>query len=129
MRDKSDAEDIVQDTFVKLVEKNPLFSSHEHETAWLITVAKNLCVSRLRSPWRKNKCELLESYPTRDSREHELIELVGSLPTKYRIVIHLHYYEGYSTSEIAKITKQKDSTVRQQLARARGLLKQQLTEE
>ena len=124
----TEAQDIVQDVFLKLVEKRPVFSTPEHETAWLITVTKNLCISRLRSPWYKNSCELLESHPAEDSDQHELVELVQSLPAKYKIVIHLYYFEGYSTKEIAKITKQKESTVRQQMTRARELLKKYLEE-
>jgi len=132
MGNKSDAEDIVQDVFVKLMEKQPNFNSDEHQTAWLITVTKNLCKSRLRSLWRKNASlddGLLDTYPTQNSNQLELIETLMSLPVKYRIVIHLFYYEGYSTKEIAGITKQKESTVRQQLTRARGLLKKYLEEE
>ena len=123
MGSKADAEDIVQDVFVKLVEKQPEFESLEHETAWLVRVAVNLCKSSLRSHWRRKTTPLLDDYPAQTDEQHELMETVLSLPDKYRIVIHLFYYEGYSTKEIAEMTEQKDSTVREQLTRARRMLK------
>ena len=123
MGGKADAEDIVQDVFLKLVEKQPVFESAEHETAWLIRVAVNLCKSRIRSHWWKTTVSLLENYPAQTSEQQEVMETVLSLPTKYRAVIHLYYYENYSTKEIAEITKQKESTVRAQLTRARQMLK------
>lgn len=121
---KADAEDIVQDVFVKLFQKQPQFESEAHEIAWLIRVTVNLCKSRLRSPWRKNTTELLESYPAENYEQHSIMQTVLSLPHKYRVVIHLFYYEGYSTKEIADITQQKEPTVRQHLTRARRMLKQ-----
>ena len=123
MGGKADAEDIVQDVFIKLFEKNPGFESPEHEAAWLIRVTVNLCKSRLRSSWWKKTVPLLESYPAETGRQQSIMQTVLSLPSKYRIVIHLFYYEGYSTKEIADITTQKESAVRQQLTRARRMLK------
>jgi len=123
MGGKADAEDIVQDVFVKLFEKQPSFESPEHETAWLIRVTVNLCKSRLRSHWWKKSVPLLDDYPAQNDEQQDIIHTVLSLPSKYRIVIHLFYYEGYSTKEIAEITKQKESTVREQLTRARRMLK------
>ena len=123
MGNKSDAEDVVQDVFVKLFEKRLEFESSEHETAWLIRVAVNLCKSRLRSHWHKKTVPLLETYPAQTNEQQEILETVLSLPSKYRTVIHLFYYGGYSTKEIAEITKQKESTVREQLTRARRMLK------
>ena len=123
MGSKSYAEDVVQDVFVKLFEKQPVFESFAHETAWLMRVTINLCKSRLRLHWWKKTVPLLETYSAQSSEQHELMETVLSLPAKYRIVIHLFYYEGYSTKEIAEITEQKDATVREQLTRARRMLK------
>jgi RNA polymerase sigma-70 factor (ECF subfamily) len=120
---KAEAEDIVQDVFIKLLEKQPHFESSEHETAWLVRVTVNLCKNRIRSHWWKKTAPLLESYPTQDSEETDIMQAITSLPTKYRSVIHLFYYEGYSTQEIAEITEQKESTIRQQLTRARRMLK------
>ena len=119
----ADAEDIVQDVFVKLFQKQPLFESAGHETAWLIRVTVNMCKNRLRSFWRKNTVPLLESHPAEDNEHHNTMQAVLALPTKYRVVIHLFYYEGYSTKEIAEITEQKEATVRQHLTRARRKLR------
>ena len=123
---RTDAEDIVQDVFVKLFEKQPHFESSEHETAWLIRVTVNLCKNTLRSHRWKKTVPLLESYPAQTNEQQEILQTVLSLPSKYRIVIHLFYYEGYSTKEIAEITEQKESTVRERLTRARRILKNYL---
>ena len=123
MRDKSDAEDAVQDVFMKLYEKQPHFESPDHEIAWLIKVTVNLCKNRLRSHWWKRAEPILETHPAQTDEQQSIMQTVLELPSRYRIVIHLFYYEGYSTKEIAEITKQKESTVRQQLTRARRMLK------
>ena len=120
---RADAEDAVQDAFVKLWEKQPSFESLEHETAWLVRVTVNLCRSRLRSPWRKRTTQLFDDYPAQTEQQQSLVQSVLALPQKHRTIIHLFYYEGYSTREIAQLTRQKDSTVRQQLTRARRELK------
>ena len=120
---KAEAEDIVQDVFVKLIEKQPCFETEEYETAWLIRVTVNLSKNRLRSHWRKKTEPLLDIYPAKTEEQHNLMETVLTLPPKYRTVIHLYYYEGYSTKEMAEITGQKESTVREQLTRARRMLK------
>jgi len=124
----ADAEDVVQDVFVRLFEKPPRFESDAHETAWLIRVTVNLCKSRLRSHWWKKTEPLLDTHPAQNDEQGDLINAVLALPMKYRAVIHLFYYEGYSTREIAEITEQKESTVRQRLTRARRMLKKYLTE-
>ena len=129
MGSKAEAEDAVQDVFVKLVEKQPHFESAEHETAWLIRVTVNQCKSRLRTHWWKKTVPLLDTIPAATAAQHGITETVLSLPVKYRTVIHLYYYEGYSTKEIAEITKQRDATVREQLTRARRMLRSFLEEE
>ncbi len=129
LANQADAEDVVQEVFVKVMEKRPSFESAQHEAAWLIRVTVNLCKSRLRSSWWRKTVPLLKSYPAQTSEQHYLMETILSLPAKYRIVIHLFYYEGYATQEIAEITGQKESTVRSQLTRARQKLKAILKEE
>ncbi|MDR0248334.1 MAG: sigma-70 family RNA polymerase sigma factor [Oscillospiraceae bacterium] len=123
---RADAEDAVQDAFVKLFEKRPSFESSEHETAWLIRVTVNICKNLLRSPWRSKTAPLSDSYPARNEEQSDVLQAVLSLPAKYRAVIHLHYYEGYSTKEVAALTKQKESATREQLTRARRMLKKYL---
>jgi len=124
-----DAEDVVQEVFLRAYEKAPEFESEEHETAWLIRVTVNLCNSRLRSPWKKHREPLLDSYPAAEPEQRELLEHVLSLPPKYRAVIHLFYYEGYPVKDIAELTGQKESTVRSLLTRARQKLKSDLKED
>lgn len=85
----------------------PVFESPEHEIAWLIRVTVNLCKSRLRSNWWKKTVPLLESYPAKSAEQGYLMETILSLPAKYRIVIHLFYYDGYLTKEITEIIEQK----------------------
>ena len=126
MGSKEEAEDVVQDAFLTLLKKDPAFQSPEHETAWLIRVTVNLCKSRLRSHWWKTRVPLLESHPAQDEEQQGLMESVLKLPSKYRIVIHLFYYEGYPTKEIAALTGQSDSAVRSQLSRARHMLRNSL---
>ena len=123
MSNKADAEDIVQEVFIKAMEKAPYFQSLEHETAWLVKVTVNLCRSRLRSPWWRKTEPLYDIYPAQNNEQQSILETVLSLPSKYRIVIHLFYYEGYSTREIAEITDQKEVTVRSLLTRARHMLR------
>ncbi len=123
----AEAEDIVQETFLRLYQYTGNFESVEHEKAWLIRVAVNLCKNKMRSSWWKNRTELLDIYPAKTEEEQELINEVMKLDYKYRTVIHLYYYEGYSTSEIARITGQKEGTVRSLMTRARKQLKLQLT--
>jgi len=125
----SDAEDIVQEVFLRTYEKAPEFESEEHEKAWLIRVTVNLCNSQLRSPWYKRRWPLLESYPATEPEQHELLEQIMTLPSKYRTVIHLFYYEGYSIKDISGVTGQKESTVRCHLTRARQKLKSILKED
>ena len=124
MGNTADAEDVVQDTFVKLLDKQPSFESLEHETAWLIRVSVNFCKMRLRSHWWKKTDPLLDVYPAQTDEHQSLMQTILTLPSKYRIVVHLFYYEGYSTKEIAEMTKQTEVAVRKQLSRARQMLKE-----
>lgn len=123
LADAQEAEDAVQDTFLKYLEKSPRFESPEHEKAWLIRVTVNGCKSRLRSPWRKRSMPLLDSLPSADKGERETLEAVMALPAKDRAAVHLFYYEGYKTAEIASMTGEAEGTVRSRLSRARGKLK------
>lgn len=121
--DPQEAEDVVQDTFLRLWEKAPIFENPAHERAWLLKVAVNGCKSRLRAPWRRRTAPLLDSYPAADPEEQALMEVIQSLPPKDRTVLHLYYYEGYQTAEIAAMTGWREGTVRSRLARARDRLR------
>lgn len=127
----SDADDIVQQTFLKLLTRNVAFTDEEHEKRWLIRVCINECNSFFSSFWRKNMTPIdsLEDRPAFSSeKDTELYEAIKRLPAKCRIVVYLFYYEGYPTKEIADILHIKEATVRTRLVRARNLLKEQLKE-
>ena len=120
--DAHEAEDAVQDTFLRCLEKAPDFESPAHEKAWLLRVTVNGCKSRLRSPWRRRTAPLLDTYPAAGLEEQSLMETIGKLPAKDRTVLHLYYYEGYQTAEIAQMTGWREGTVRSRLTRARAKL-------
>ena len=124
--DAHEAEDAVQDAFLRYWERAPDFPDAARERAWLLTVTVNGCRSRLRSPWRRRTAPLLDAYPAEDPEERELLEAVQALPPRDRAVVHLYYYEGYQTAEIAAMTGQREGTVRSRLSRARGKLRELL---
>ena len=127
-----DAEDVVQDTFIKYISKNNDFESKEHIKAWLLRVAINLAKNKMTTFFRR-KVIPMEDYmldiamPSEDS--NNLLNTVMSLPQKYRIVIHLFYYEDYSVKEIADILKISPDNVKTRLTRGRKQLKIMLKEE
>ncbi len=124
-----DAEELAQDTFVKLMDRQPVFESEEHRKAWLLRVAINLSKNRLRSSWFV-KTQPLEEYNIPFTpEENNVLSAVQQLPVKYRSVIHLFYIEGYSVLEIGQLLGRKASTVASQLHRARNILKSKLEEE
>ncbi len=127
--DAPEAEDAVQDTFLRYLEKRPALRDEGHERAWLLTVTANLCKSRLRARKRHPAVELLDVYPAPDGESREVAEAVLSLPANQRAAVHLHYYEGYTTQEIAGILGQRPGTVRSWLFRAREALRKYLTED
>ena len=117
-----EAEDAVQDTFLKYLEKTPVFFNPAQEAAWMTRVTVNRCISLLRSPWRKKVAPLPPELPAQEPEAQELEELYR-LPPKDRAALHLYYYEGYSTEEMASILGLSPSSVRSRLARARAKLK------
>ena len=124
--DVSEAEDAVQDAFLRYLEKKPAFRDGEHQRAWLLKVLANGCKSRLRSRKRHGTVELLDVYPAPDQGSREVLEAVLALPPRERAAVHLFYYEGYSTEEIAAILGQRPGTVRSHLTRARQALRERL---
>jgi RNA polymerase sigma-70 factor, ECF subfamily len=129
MKNLSDAEDITQEVFIKLLEKKPSFENVEHEKAWLIRVAINLSKDKLKSAYFKNTAPLDGDFIDITKEDNEIIESVLTLPLKYRSIVLLYYYEDYSISEVATILSLKESTVGSQLSRARKLLKPILKED
>lgn len=132
LKNKSDAEDVCQDVFLKIIDKSPEFEDKKHEKAYLIKTAVNMCKNKLTSFWNKNKCSednIPESGAYDNYKDDTVINAVLSLPEKYRITVYMFYYEGYSTLEISKIIGKSDAAVRSYLHRAREKLKTVLKEE
>ncbi|MDE6320078.1 MAG: RNA polymerase sigma factor, partial [Lachnospiraceae bacterium] len=125
MKNSVDAEDMVQETFLKLISSKKQFESEEHEKAWLIVTASNTCKDELRR-W-KRRLENIKSLYRQENvvrkEDDRVLEWVMALPVKYKQVIYLYYYEGYRTSEIAGMLHCSESTVRNQLLRGRSILK------
>lgn len=126
-----DANDVVQDVFLKLYTKAPVFEDELYLKRWLMRVTINECKNLWNSYWWKNT-EGIDDYAnqllTQDEEASDLYMAVMELPKKYRICIHLFYFEDYSTREMAELLHEKESTVRMRLVRGRKLLKQRLKE-
>ena len=124
-----DAEDICQTVFIKYMCSDIEFESAEHEKAWIIRVTINACKDLLKSFFRSrtvNLNELICESDSVSSQSSEVLEAFLSLPPKYKNVIHLHYYEGYTAPEIAEILGKNVNTVYTLLTRAKKLLKETL---
>ncbi len=125
MKNAEDAEDMVQETFLKLISSKKQFDSEEHEKAWLIVTASNTCKDELRK-WKRRQENIKSLFRQENvvrTEEDRVLEWVMTLPVKYKQVIYLYYYEGYRTSEIASMLHCSESTVRNQLLRGRRILK------
>ena len=128
MKNKSDTEDAVQETFLKMIRKGPAFESTEHEKAWLIRTASNTCKDALKSFWRKHEdieehCDVQS--PISVALDY-VMDVVMGLPDKYKDVVYMYYYEGYNSNEIAEMLKKLKSTIRNYLHEARAILKERL---
>ena len=121
-----DAEDIMQNVFIKFIKCDVNFESDEHIKAWLIRVTINLSKNLLASAWFKRTTTLEDDIVVTLREESEVYRYVLDLPAKYRTVIHLFYYEDMSTASISEILNIKESTVRSQLHRARNMLKNKM---
>ena len=114
LKNWTDAEDTVQDVMLKWMQKNPSFTSTEHEKAWFIRITINSCKDKLRSFWHRKidlPGEPAVFPPSMPEEESRLMDVVLTLPTTQRLVILLHYYEGYSLNEIAELLKRSPNTV------------------
>ena len=129
LENPADAEDVVQEVFLKLLTARPSFRDAEHEKAWLIRTTLHRAADLRKAASRRNvplEEALLASAPEPEDR---LLAAVRVLPEKYGAVIHLHYYEGYSLKEIGKLLGLPAATVGTRLARGRERLRQSLKEE
>ena len=128
LKNRCDAEDITQEVFLTYYRKAPRFLNSQLEKAWLMKVTVNKCKSLLRAKYRE-ELPLTEDISYLPPEESAVLEAVLSLEEKYRLPIHLHYYEGYSLEEIAKILHVRPGTVGSWLTRGRERLKQILKED
>jgi RNA polymerase sigma-70 factor (ECF subfamily) len=124
---KSDAEEAVQEAFIKLLYKAPTFVDTEHEKAWVIRVLINICKNLTGSLWRKRviRMEEIEAYCA-STADAELVESVLRLPFKYKAAIHLFYYEDYSVKQIAEALRISESAVKMRLQRGRERLRTEM---
>ncbi len=129
LKNHADTEDIFQTVFLKYALSSAVFENTEHEKAWFIRVTINACRDLLRSFFRSRTVPLdvladQEAPSFADNRE--VLEAVLSLPAKYRDVVYLHYYEGYTAPQIGEILGKKTNTVYTLLTRAREQLRRLL---
>jgi len=128
-RNKSDADDIYQEVFLRYIRKKPQFETEEHKKAWFIRVTINCCKKMWVSAWIRKMAPIDETIVFETKEETNLHYELQKLPMKYRAVIHLFYYEDLSVEEISEILNQKPSTIRTQLTRARYKLKEIMKED
>ena len=125
VKNKYDADDILQEVFLRFIKCKDKVNNDEHAKALLIRITINCTKSMLTGSWFKKTAPLSEDLSVSFS-QNDTLDAVLRLPKKYRTVVHLHYYMGYTTDEIAKILNSKPSTVKSQLHRARKQLKKSL---
>ena len=128
MKNTADTEDIIQEAFCRLIKAGTVFANAEHEKAWLIRTASNLCKNNLRHWWRKR--ENIEDHGNLQAGNafeiDDTFKVVMSLPDKYKSVVYLYYYEGYDSVDIAHILHKPQSTIRYLLSKARKILREKL---
>ena len=126
MKNRYDAEDALQETFLRLLRADVTFVDERHELGWLIRTASNVCRDMLKSKARQH--EDLADYPELPAPEREdgLLAAILELPQKYKAAVYLHYYEGYTVREIAEMLHQPPNTIKTWLSRARRALKKEL---
>lgn len=123
MKNKADTEDMVQETFLRLLSSQKSFENDRHEKAWLIVTASNVCKDTLKKWWRKN--ENIEDFldiAEEPKQEDSLLEVILQLPEDAKDAVYMYYYEGYTTVEIAEFLHCPESTVRSRLMRAKKKL-------
>ena len=129
LKNHADVEDIFQTVFLKYVLSSVLFENEEHERAWFIRVTINACKDWLKSFFHRRTVsleELLEQPEELPPDHKEVLEAVLSLPQKYRDVLYLHYYEGYTAPQIGRILKKNVNTVYTLLTRSKRMLRERL---
>lgn len=133
VKNKADAEDVVQETCVRYLNTQPEFQNEDHEKAWFIRVAINICYDMQKSAWY-SKTVAFDEVPEKEMKhfnlpylvEDDMLWHVMELPIKYRNPLYLFYYEDYSIKEIGQIMELEDGTVKTRLRRGREMLKEKL---
>jgi len=123
-----DAEDAVQTVFLNLLRCGKTFENAQHEKAWLIVTASNVCKNMLKRKDRTTE-PLLERHLCEEDAVDDTFGMILALPQKYKLTIYLYYYEGYSAKEIGGMLGKKTSTIWKYLKVGRDMLKEQLAEE
>lgn len=128
MKNQADACDMVQETFLRLIQRRFDYEDEEKAKAWLIVTASNCCKSQLRKSWRKKQVpyDAAVHEQGKEDPDNLILRMVEELEEKYRLPVYLYYFEGYRSAEIAKLLHINASTVRSRLAKARKLLRLEL---
>ena len=127
MKTRTDTEDMVQETFLRLMSSGTEFQSEKHEKAWLIVTASNVCKDALRRVWRKHtSIEELPEIAQEGPAWNPVLEAILALPADQKTAVYMYYYEGYSSAEIAQALHCRQGTIRSRLSRARQTLKKDL---
>lgn len=132
LKNYADTEDVFQTVFIKYIQSSKVFENDEHEKAWFIRVTINACKDVFKSFFRTKteSLDALESYSNELSTEAtDILQIILTLPEKYRRVIYLHFYEGYTAPEIGRILGKNANTVYTLISRAKKLLKSELAGE
>lgn len=122
LKNRADAEDIAQEVFIAYLKKRPRFDSEAKRKSWMLKVTANKCRNVLKSSWNR-RTEMPDNLPCMPEEDKKTLTALLALEEKYRIPMHLHYYEGYAISEIAALLNTKPATVGTWLARGRSLLR------
>lgn len=131
MKNEADACDMVQETFLKILQGYFTYQNEEKTKAWLIVTASNCCKKQLRKSWRKKQISYDAAIHDmgKEDPDNLLLRIVEELEEKYRLPVYLYYFEGYQSKEIAKILHVNASTIRSRLAKARQILRLELAPE
>ncbi len=131
MKNEADACDMVQEAFLRMLQRDFAYEDEERAKAWLIVTASNCCKSQLRRSWRKKQVvyDAAVHDKGKEQTDNLLLRMVEELEEKYRLPVYLYYFEGYRSAEIAAMLHVNASTVRGRLAKARKILRLQLEEE
>lgn len=132
LKNPADTEDAVSNTFIKMIKSAAVYENEEHEKAWLIRTAANVCKDFLKH-WSRQNVDIADCSDTLKAdnsfETDSLLEAVCALPDKYKAVIHLYYYEGYTSVQIADALRKPQSTIRNYLHEARKILRERLGED